>query len=141
MIFSKNSDRSDRAQEKRFVKNCYRFRGKNSSPQAAGSIRKKRRAELLAERKAKLAEIADSAAPDALVVFACLIYLRAYFGSERRMIYELIKTHAVWQIEKLQVKTEIRLERIYYRFLRGYTEKQWQIKLDAELKNFEETIH
>ena len=95
----------------------------------------KSRAELLTERKNKLIEIADSA-PDALVVYACLIYLRAYFGSGSRVIREVIKSNLHWRIQTLSIIWELNLERFYYLFVKGFSERDWQARLDAEIEDF-----
>ncbi len=137
MNFWQNSYKSNITGEKRFIKSCYRSLGsKRSEPPAKKGIRKKRRSELLIERRNNLVQTAGSAAvPDVITVHACLIYMRAYFGSERRMIYELIISRARWQLLSAQVRTEIWLERIYYRFVRGYTEKQWQALLNTKIEH------
>lgn len=136
MIILKKTSWLNRADEKRFIKNCYRYLESNSSPLKEKAVPKKSRADLLAERKSRLVKIASSAAPDALIVYACQVYLQTYFGNEWQMIYGLIKSRILWQIENAQIRTEILIERIYYRYFCGYTEKQWQTKLNTELEDF-----
>ena len=136
MSFRKSSARlSERAAERKFIKLCCHSINQKSLIEGNSGNRKKNRSELLAERKNKLIQTAEFA-PDAILVYACTIYLQAYFGSERRMILELFKGWIKWRIDNLRIITEAKIERIYYRFVKGYTELEWREKIQSELAFF-----
>ena len=135
MHIRKNSFEWSGASERKFIKLCYRSLNQKPPAKNENKIRKKPRAELLAERKNKLLQIARDS-PDVITVHACVIYLQTYYGSERTMIKELFKYWIWWTVERLRMKAEIRLEYFYYRFIRGYSEQQWKAKAEIELVHF-----
>lgn len=135
MNFPKNIFKLNSADEKKSARDWHRLASRDSSTTPKCRTEKRSRKDLLSQRKAMLKEIAEFT-PDTIVVLACLNYLKAYFGSEGRMICELLKNSAHWQLQILQIKTETRLEWLYYRFVKGFSETEWQAKLDSEIEDF-----